>query len=540
MEGADILEAMDNAPLTVALWRSGTEIRHVQRQVRFGVVCRALPQDRAVTLEQLNECVTAPKWDEAIGLGSVVAATVSRARFEYPDFEPFRPPSLITMSEGFLDAIRTNSITLRGNWTIEQLPVMQYVIGANIATKWSATAGSPEVCSVRVSRPSISSVDAAESVPADLKPITVVGRKGEAALEPETILNSLGVWEKPSWIQTYQVMCGMYYLLWPASDLLCKISYTTMVSRSELGMALRARARFDRWWERSIFCFSKGPMATDRECSDRLAPHFCYQFDNERWIVSWLHPRLQGGVEEPALFGDERDRDYDPLQETPSEAAYLKSILQYVNTLQLERVEPTAAYHANCLATGGEAAPSVMWRTHSVGDLLDYPGEVPSPIDLFDVDCKYASIYLLPDPAAAKKAAEFCNNWRDKRWRIHAVHNPLLEEDFEHLRFLAGSVDRSLDEQVVLVTAYREDNPRSFLEQKLQDDSTELPDLFTRLEQHEFLTREMRASRRWLRERWRVYYQPERPAPGDEQVSFIEQPADDISPAVNRMTHDGE
>lgn len=525
MEGVDLLEALDGAPVTAALWRSGAEIRHVQRQVRFGVVCRALPQDRATTLEQLRECVTAPNWDEAVGPGSIVAATVGRARFEYPDFEPFRPPSLITMSEGVMDAIRTNSITLRGDWTIDQLPVIQHAVGANVAKKWSAAAGSPEACSVRVSRPSVSSVDAAESVPADLKPITLVGRKGEAALERETILNSLGVWEKPSWIQTYQVMCGLYYLLWPAPDLLCKISYTTMVSRSELGMALRARAHFDRWWERSIFCFSKDRMTTDRECSDRVAPHFCYQLDNERWIVSWLHPRIQGGVTEPALSGDERDADYDPLQETPAEVAYIEAVLKHVNTLQLERVNPTAAYHANCFAAGGEAAPSVMWRTHGVGDLLDYMEEVPSPIDLFDIDCKYASVYLLPDPAAAKKAAEFCNDWRDKRWRIRAVHNPRLEEDYERFQFLAGSVNRALDEQVVLVTAHREDSPRSFLEQKLQDDSAELPDLFARLEQEGFLTKEMRASRRWLRDRWRVYYQPERPAPGDEQVCFVEEPS---------------
>lgn len=520
MEGIDLLDALNTAPLTSALWVSGMEIRYIQRRARFGIVCRAFPQDKSFFLDQLKEIVTPPNWDELIGKDCIAAGTITRSSFEYTDFEPFRPPSLLSMNEGTLNKLNITEINIHGDWTIDQLPQIQSLIGANIASKWSANNLGSDVCAVRISRPTLSGIGSLETTTPELEPLTIVGRSGETFLEKDAVLHDLGVWEKPSWIQMYQVGCGLYYLLWSDTDLLCNLSYKTIISRSDLGIALSRRAHFDRWWDRSIFCYVNQPMLTDRETSDPLAPHFCYPWYNSQWIITWLHPRLQGGIGERGLLGDERDGSYDPLAETDWEVLYLQQVLNRVNSMKLARLEPNTAYHANCFASDGEAAPSVMWRTHGTGDLVEHNHEVPSPIDFFDISSWYTAAYIFEDSIVAEATTQFINDWNDPKWQVGAEHNPLFENDYESLQFLAGTVDRSFDNRIVLVTVNRKNNTRLLLQHQLKCDSDELPDLFARLEKDGGLCRSMRQSRKWLRERWRVYYKPEYPSPEDEQIYF--------------------
>jgi hypothetical protein len=518
MEGLDLLDVLNSsAPLTSSLWMDGTEIRYIQRRARFDIICRSFPQDKSFFLDQLKQIVNSPNWSELIGEDAVTVTTIARSTFEYHDFEPFRPPNLLTMSEGFFGSLTATEINIHGGWSIDQLPQIQKLIGLNIASQWSSAETGSEICAVRVSRPSISVNANLETVKGELEPLTIAGRNGETLLESELVLRDLGVWEKPSWIQSYQEGCGLYYLLWSDANLLCSLRYETMISRTELGMALSRRVHFDRWWERSIFCYVKQPMLTDRETSDPFAPHFCYPWYDKQWIVTWLHPRLQGGMER-GLFGDERDDNYDPLKETPSEIAYLQMILNLVKSMRLKRLEPSAAYHANCFAADGEAAPSVVRRTYSTGKLLEYTSEVPSPIDFFDIQPCYAAVYIFEDSIKAEAATQFLNNWKDIHWKVNAEYNPALEEDYESIKFFGGSLDRSFDNRVVLINVRREDHTRLLLPHQLKSDSDELPDLFARMEKEANFQSCMRQSRQWLRQRWRVYYKPEYPSPDNEQV----------------------
>jgi hypothetical protein len=521
MEGVDLLEALNQTPITSALWIQGIEIRKLQRRASFGIICRALPQDRSYFLDSLTEAFSKFEQKSVWRRSKSLLATVSRAQFDYADFEPFRPPELITSSEGFLSILIASELSLHGEWTIDQLPGIQRYIGRKIAKEWSLSPNSPQVCSIRISKPTIYSIDPGPKLKFSTKPITIVGIGGKWQPEREAIIDSLGVWQIPSWIQVYQVMRGQYYLLWSEQDLLCKISYTAMTSRAGLGMALRRRAHFDRWWGRSVFCLSPRRLLTDQESSDPLAPHLCYEWESGQWIATWLHPRLQGEGAERMLMGDERDKNYDPRQETQEESAYIRSAMEYVSEMKFERVEPIKAYHMNCIATGGKAAPSVMWRTHPTEELVQESDEIPSPIDLFDIDCQYTAAYILPNKEIAEASAASWSGWEDTEWSIHAKAYPKMEADQQALKFLAGTVNRNTDERLVLVTASRNNSPRLLLETKLEKDSAELPDLLERLERRAGVTREMRQSRWWQRERWRVFYYPEYPTPGDEQIMFV-------------------
>lgn len=521
-EGIDLLDALDRAPITYALWIDGVAIRDVRRQAVFGIVCRSFPDDRGAFVDQLISVTPAPNWDETVGKGGVTAVTVTRGPLEYPDIDPFRPPRLMTMSEGWMNSLISSRVTLRGAWSLGQVPLIQETIARHLAQHWAKAPAGPETCSIRVGRPTLSPEGSANGVPLDIRAITWTCRRGGAALEEqEAIRESLGRWTPPSWIQQYQATCGLYYLLWNDRDLLCSLWYRTYTSRSQLGQALADRARFDYWWERSICVLADEPVPTDEEVSDPLAPHFCEHFGEMGWIVVWLHPRQHGGPTEPALFGDERDGAYNPLNETESEQRYLQSVRSRVATLRYRPMRPIDAYHALCFATGGDAAPSVMWRSYETGTLLAYANEIPSPIDFYEIRSSYAAAYEFDSKASAVAASQMCSQLSSGGWTCNAEHSPERERNFGGLPSLTGQVDRSIDERIVLFTFHNAVERRAHLAERLSQDSDALVELLARAEASGVLLGGVRASRKWLRVRWRVYFEPEHPAPGDEQIVLV-------------------
>jgi len=520
MEGIDLLAALERAPVTVALWVSGATFRHILRRVSFGVICREFPRDRSIFADSLSTKIDPGAFDPVLGPGSVVAVSYKRKVVSYSDFEPFRAPKLLTTNEGIFDAIFTAEVSIHGDWTLDQLPAIQDTIARYISTEWSNVPKPPEVCAVRVGRPTVWAAEEGDGLKVDRKSVTWVGAAGNALPEKDAFCGALGEWQKPSWIQTYQAMRGLYYLLLPGADILCHLRYTTMTTRSDLGMALRSRAYYDHWWSRSICCLSPDRVATDSEVDDPFAPHFSYKFCDVGWVTVWLHPRLQGQSPEYVLRGDERDAEHDPFLETAGELRYLATVGTRAEALKAKVLDPHAAHHALCFITGGDAAPSVMWRTHDTGTLLDYMEQVPSPVDPFAIECEYAAAYVLETAALAEAVVSQCSQVVDATWRLSAVRNPSFERDHANVRFLAGTVDRSSDERLVVLSMSRTVVSRLHISERLAEDASVLPPFLRSLEREIVPCSGARCSRQWLRERWRVYFSPERPGVGDEQVWF--------------------
>ncbi len=521
-EGIDLLDALDRAPITYALWIDGVAIRDIRRQAVFGIVCRSFPDDRSAFVDQLMPLIPVPNWDDTVGKGAVTAVTVARGPLEYPDIDPFRPPRVMTMSEGWMNSLIASRVILRGPWSLGQVPSMQQTIARHLAQQWAKRPGGPETCAIRVARPTLSPEGSTNGVPLDIPAVTWTCRRGSDALdEQEAIRESLRPWSPPSWIQQYQAMCGLYYLLWSDRDLLCSLRYRTYTSRLQLGQALADRARFDYWWERSICILAEQPVSTDEEVSDALAPHFCERFGEMGWIVVWLHPRQHGGLTEPAPFGDERDGAYNPLNETESEQHYLESVRARVASLPCRPMRPIDAYHALCFATGGDAAPSVMWRRYDTGTLLAYANEIPSPIDFYEIRSSYAAVYEFDSKASAVAASQACSQLSSGGWTCKAEHSPERERHLGGFPSLAGKVDRSIDERIVLFTFDNAVERRAHLAERLSQDSGALVELLANAEASGVLLRGVRASRKWLRLRWRVYFEPEHPAPGDDQILLV-------------------
>jgi hypothetical protein len=151
MEGVDLLDELTRAPITTALWCDGVDIRHIQRRVRFGVVCRSLPQDRSHSLDELAHLLGGTNWTDVLSNCTSGTVSVGRSQFEYPDFEPFRPPSLLTTNEGYLGRILASELTVQGDWSVDQLPQIQRSIAKGIAAKWSEADVALQMCSVRIS-----------------------------------------------------------------------------------------------------------------------------------------------------------------------------------------------------------------------------------------------------------------------------------------------------------------------------------------------------------------------------------------------------
>ncbi|MCB9765663.1 MAG: restriction endonuclease [Alphaproteobacteria bacterium] len=525
MEGPDLLDALGRAPLTSALWVDGVAIRHMGRVACFGVLCRRAPDDRAISLVTLLDTVPAPSLAGLVREDAATNMTIGRTHFLFSDFSPFRPARGIPLREGRLGGMEVAAVRVAGDWTLDRLDDVQEVIGSHIARRWSATLSPDSQCHVRVSAPLISPTTNNEDTwtrGSRGSAKTFVGRDGGAMLESARLLEDLGPWLPPSWIQSFQEMCGMYRLLHPETNLLCTLTYRSLISRSELGLAIAEREHFDIWWARSISCLVPRRIATDTEGSDDpLAPHFCAPWVDGRFLATWLHPRQQGGFAESLLFGDQRDDGRDPLSETQQESRYMEAVLHLVSEEGWEVVESWRAYHMQCLAQGGEAAPSVAWRTHTTGKLTVFSDEIPSPIDFFGVVPTFSVAYGLEDGARREEALWGLRELDQEGWKIKVEESADRQPGSRKIAFLTGTVDRTLDARTLVLSLWLPRLPRLRLDEALREYGGQADAVLSRFESRCSAVEGRRCSRTWMRERWRVLFPPDEMPEHDQQVLFV-------------------
>lgn len=499
-EGVDVLAAYSNSVLTRLLWGQDALMYSGNRVAKFGFTTRLVEEDRAVTCgpDVVNAFASHL---EAGGLElAMLNITFGKGVYEYTDFSPFRPAIGMPINEGKMSAMVLPEVQVRGAWTVDQLPTIQNAIGRALGLL-QGTAYDAE-CAVRVGRPVVSvglgSSDEAAVQMRDLRAATFCSRGTQVLSEHQAFKRELGLWNEPTFIQVVQEAQGGFRLLNDASEMMVELKVRSPVSRAELGFAIEQRERFDRWWSRSVSVWARKPIQTDTEGStDPLAPHFCFRWTDKTFLITWLHPRLQGGVGPPVLWGDERDEGQFPLTESEAEAQYVALVEEQVAQMKFQRIGHRRAYHAHCFVQDGEPVPALMSREYTTGMLLEMPEQVPSPIDTWSCELVFSAAYLVPSGLNSGEMGAVLSDLSFAGWNV-SMERP---EGYG-----ARTIEQRQSRPMMVFRCHRVSVLRMRLKDRIRIEGAQAAKIMEAIESKVGLCRAQRSSRAWMREEWRVLY----------------------------------
>lgn len=382
LEGTDIVDIVLSDPILRSIWYDGNRIDHVNYVVRIPFLVRNLELGRPIKVSDKGSTVIG---DLEIHNEESLIVSIQEGFLSLTDFEPYRPPHVKSMSEGWGPISHCSEFVLRGKVRLDQIARCQEILSTHVI-ETVARIHSGNHFALRHGKAYLIPLNGESSGAKVILPgstNTIVSHLETISSESEWLLPS----QENDWCPPERIT-GMtaQYVRWHNSkyDVCLDINVICGPAGYVRGSVEEQHAFYTQSWMKSIFAFFPKVKSLEVCTTVNPRPSDVVDWYDGKILCAWLawelqpHPFRSMLMEQDDILGYPKEPEPSPWADYNVDVL-VNQVLNQISSFGGEIVNPAVARHMFAIAKKQDPIPSKDFAIYRSVDILTNT-DLPSPI----------------------------------------------------------------------------------------------------------------------------------------------------------------